>query len=128
MSFWRKELIDFALDQETLRHIDEQRAWIGREPNNARPYLNLAQLYRMCGRTDEALGLLLEAVRLDAGFAEAHVALTEIYAIRDDSPAAWWHARVAEEHGDGRGVALLERHGVPEEKGKSQKSKGKSQK
>ena len=128
MSFWRKEVIDFALDQETLRHMEEQRAWIGREPGNARPYLNLAQLYRMCGRTDEALGLLLEAVRLDVSFAEAHVALTEIYAIRDDSSAAWRHARVAEEHGDGRGVELLTRHSVPEEKIKRQIAKGKSQK
>jgi cytochrome c-type biogenesis protein CcmH/NrfG len=124
VSFWRKDVIDFALDQETLRHIEEQRAWIGREPGNARPYLNLSQLYRMCGRQEEALGLLLEAVRLDAAFAEAHVALAEIYAIRDDPPAAWKHARLAEKHGDGRGVALLVRHRVPEEnqeKGKGQK-------
>ena len=128
MSFWRKEVIDFALDQETLRHIEEQRAWIGREPGNARPYANLAQLYRMCGRQEEALGLLLEAVRLDAGLAEAHVALTEIYAIRDDASSAWRHARIAEERGDRRGVELLERHHVPEEEVKRQKSKGKSQK
>jgi hypothetical protein len=131
VSFWRKEVIDFALDQETVRHIEEQRAWIGREPGNARPYLNLAQLYRMCGRQKEALGLLLEAVRLDAAFAEAHVALTEIYAIRDDSSAAWRHARIAEEHGDNRGVALLERHRIAEEdqeKGKGQKANCKGQK
>ena len=115
MSFWRKELIDFSLDQETLRHIEEQRAWIGREPGNARPYLNLSQLYRMCGRQEEALGLLLEAVRLDGAFAEAHVALSEVYAIRADAFAAWRHARLAEEHGDGRAVAMLARHGVPEE-------------
>ena len=131
MSFWRKGVIDFALDQETVRHIEEQRAWIGREPGNVRPYLNLAQLYRMCGRQEEALGLLLEAVRLDAAFAEAHVALTEIYATRDDSSAAWRHARLAEEHGDGRAVALLTRYGVSEEdkeKVKRQRSKDESQK
>ena len=39
------------------RHIDEQLAWIAREPANARPYCNLAQLYRMNGRQEEALGL-----------------------------------------------------------------------
>jgi thioredoxin-like negative regulator of GroEL len=121
VSFWRKEVIDFALDQETVLHIEEQRAWIGREPGNARPYLNLAQLYRMCGRQEEALGLLLEAVRLDASFADAHVALTETYAVRDDASAAWRHARIAEGCGDGRGVALLERYQVPEEKGEEGK-------
>ena len=77
MGFWRKDVIDFALDYETLRHIREQRAWIAREPANALPYKNLAQLYRIQGRREEALGLLLEAVRLDNGFAEAHVELTD---------------------------------------------------
>lgn len=119
MSFWRKEVIDFALDQETLRHIEEQRAFIARDPANPRPYHNLAQLYRIQGRQEEALGLLLEAVRLESSFAEAHVALAEIYAVRDDAPAAWRHARAAERNGNPGAVELLTRHAVPE-KGKSQ--------
>jgi thioredoxin-like negative regulator of GroEL len=114
VSFWRKEVIDFALDQETLRHIQEQRAWIAREPQNAAPYRNLAQLYRLQGRQDEALGLLLEAVRLDSESAQAHAALTEIYAIRGDIRAAWSHARAAERNGDRRAVEMLKRHGVAE--------------
>ena len=117
MSFWRKEVIGFALDQETLRHIDEQRAWIAREPENAAPYHNLAQLYRMQGRQDEALGLLLESVRLDTQSAPAHRALAEIYAVRGDLRAAWSHARQAERHGDGRAVELLQRYGVTENLG-----------
>src|ERR1039458_9264071 len=64
VSFWRKEVIDFALDRETQAHIDEQRAWIAREPGNAKPCYHLAQLYRVAFKQDEALGLLLEAVRL----------------------------------------------------------------
>lgn len=114
MSFWRKEVIDFALDQETLRHIEEQRAAIASDPANPRPYHNLAQLYRIQNRQDEALGLLLEAVRLDANYAEGHVALAEIYAVRDDCAAAWRHARAAERAGDGRAVEMLMRHGVRE--------------
>jgi thioredoxin-like negative regulator of GroEL len=98
MSFWRKEVIEFALDRGTLHHIEEQRAWIAREPENPRPYKNLAQLYRIEGRQEEALGLLLQAVRLDSAFAEAHVELAEIYAIRGKRSA----------------VELLERHQVPE--------------
>jgi tetratricopeptide (TPR) repeat protein len=114
MSFFRKEVIDFALAKETGCHIAEQRAWIEREPTNARPYKNLAQLYRMEGREEEALGLLLEAVRLDPAFADAHVELAQIYAIRGDNRAAWRHARAAEAQGSRSAVGLLKRHAVPE--------------
>lgn len=113
MSFWRKEVIDFALAQETQSHIAEQRAWIAHEPGNPRPYKNLAQLYRIEGRQEEALGLLLEAVRLDPAFADAHVELSQIYAIRGDNRAAWRHARIAEASGNRSGVDLLERYVLP---------------
>lgn len=114
MSFWRKEVVEFALDRETRAHIEEQRAWIAREPANPQPYCNLSQLYRMEGKQDEALGLLLEAARLDPGHAGAQLALAEIYAVRGDNPAAWRHARLAEQAGSPRAVELLIRYGVPE--------------
>ncbi|MEI9972861.1 MAG: tetratricopeptide repeat protein [Ignavibacteriota bacterium] len=53
MSFWRKEVIQPALDAETKLQTQEQLKWIEREPKNPRPYLNLAELYRMEGRGDE---------------------------------------------------------------------------
>ena len=112
MSFWRKEIIDAALDRETQAAIDEQRAWIAREPSNAKPYYHLAQLYRVAFKPDEALGLLLEAVRLDANLAEAHASLAEMYVIREDYKAAWRHARWAQENGVSRAVEMLTRHGV----------------
>jgi thioredoxin-like negative regulator of GroEL len=111
---WRRDVIDFALDEETRRQMEEQVAWIGREPANPRPYFHLAQFYRMNGRPEEALGLLLEAVRLDAEFGEAHESLAEIYAVRGDDPSAWRHARAAERHGRPRAAQLLRRHGVAE--------------
>ena len=114
MSFWRKEVIQPALDAETRRHMEEQLAWIAREPENPRPYLHLAEFYRMEGHEEEALGLLLHAVKLDARFTAAHAALAELYAVRADYPAAWRHARAAESGGDARPVALLRRHSVPE--------------
>lgn len=113
MSFWRKEVIEFALGDETRRQMAEQREWIEREPANPRPYYHLAQFYRMEGREDEALGLLLEAVRLDAGSAEAHTSLAEIYAIRADYAAAWRHAKAAEAAGDRSAAAMLMRNGIP---------------
>ena len=113
-NFWRQDVIDFALDHETRRQMEEQIAWIGREPSNARPYYNLAQFYRIQWKQDEALGLLLEAVRLDERLAEAHVALAEIYTVRRDYRAAWSHARLAENAGKADAVAMLQRHGVTE--------------
>jgi hypothetical protein len=114
VSFWRKEVIDFALDDETRRASEEQLAWIAREPGNPRPYYNLAQLCRMRWKRESGLALLLEAVRLDESFAEAHVALTEVYTMLEDYRAAWRHARAAERQGDRRAVELLERHNIDE--------------
>jgi tetratricopeptide (TPR) repeat protein len=114
MSFWRRELIDFALDHETRKHMENQIAWIEREPFNAQPYYALAQFYRMNGNEDYALGLLLEAVRLNPELAEAHVSLCELYAIRGDGPAAWRYARAAERLGLASGVQLLTRYAIAE--------------
>jgi cytochrome c-type biogenesis protein CcmH/NrfG len=113
--FWRKEVIDFALDQETEKQVAEQKEWIARDPSNAKPFYHLAQLYRVNhARQEEALALLLEAVRLDENLADAHVALSEIYATKADYPAAWRHARSAESLNNPRAVELLKRHAVPE--------------
>jgi cytochrome c-type biogenesis protein CcmH/NrfG len=112
---WRKEVIDYALDRETRQQMDEQRAWIAREPANPRPYYHLAQFYRMEGRADEALALLLHAVELDPAFGDAHGALAEIYAVREDYAAAWRHARAAERHGRPGAVELLRKYEVKED-------------
>ena len=63
MSFWRQQVIDFALDRETQAHIEEQRAWIIREPANPKPDDHLAQLYRVAFKPEEALVPLRGAVR-----------------------------------------------------------------
>ena len=110
MGFWRG-VIDGALDDQTRREIDEQRRWAEAEPGNPRPYYQLAQLYRTHGRREEALGLLLEAVRLETAFAAAHVALAEMYAVEGDMVAAQRHAEVAAAGGDARAREMLERHG-----------------
>ena len=114
MSFWRKQVIQPSLDAETRKHMEEQLAWIAREPGNARPYLHLAEFYRMEGREDEALGLMLHSVQLDPEFAVAHASLAEIYAVRGDYQAAWRQARLAESLGESRAVELLKRHNVAE--------------
>jgi thioredoxin-like negative regulator of GroEL len=114
MGFWRKQVIEFALDHQTVNEIREQQEWIAREPRNPRPLCNLARLYRMQSRQDDALRLLLDAIALDLAFAPAHIELAEMYAVRGDHAAAWLHARAAERSGENRAVALLERYGVAE--------------
>jgi Tfp pilus assembly protein PilF len=113
MTFWRREIIDYALDHETRTQMSEQIDWIDREPANPRPYYHLAQLYRVAYHQDKALGLLLEAIRLDPNFADAHVALAEIYVIRGEDAAAWRHATAAELNGNPQAAELLRRYGVP---------------
>jgi tetratricopeptide (TPR) repeat protein len=111
---WREDVIQPMLAQHTLEHIGQQESWIAREPSNPVPFFNLAQLYRLEQRHDEALALLLEAVRLNPRYADAHAALTEIYAVRNDYAAAWRHARAAQDAGNPVPAGLLARHGVPE--------------
>ena len=114
MSFWRNDLIDFALDHETRKQMEEQLQWIEREPENAQPYFAMGQFYRMNGNEEMALGFLLEAVRLKPAFGDAHASLCEMYAIGGDNAAAWQHARAAELAGVSRGVELLTRYGIEE--------------
>ncbi len=112
MGFWRKELIDFALDQDSARLIDEQKAWIAAEPASARPYYQLALLYRMQHRRDEALGLLLHSAALDASFSPAHTALSEMYATAGDLDRARLHASQAEALGEPAAAERLRRYGI----------------
>lgn len=108
--FWRKELIDFALDQDTERNIAEQKAWIAAEPANPRPYYQLGMLYRMQHRRLDALGLLLHAVSLDGEFLPAHTALAEMYASDGDVESAHRHAARAESLGAPAAAEMLRRH------------------
>jgi thioredoxin-like negative regulator of GroEL len=112
MGFWRKELIDFALDHDTARLVDEQKSWIAAEPGNARPYYQLAMLYRMQHRREEALGLLLHSVQLDASLASAHTALSEMYAASGDVDRARHHATLAQSLGEPAAAERLRRYGL----------------
>lgn len=109
MGFWRKDVIDFALDGDTRRKMDEQKAWIAAEPANALPYYQLALLYRMQHRREEALGLLLHAAALDHALAPAHTALSEMYTASGDLERARVHALRAEALGEPEAADRLRR-------------------
>lgn len=113
--FWRRKVIEPALDEDTERQIAAQKDWIAAEPSNPRPYWQLATLYRTQGKREAALGLLLHAIHLDPAFGPAHATLAEVYAVLGDSRAAWRHARLAEAAGVPEAAQLLLRYRVPEE-------------
>ena len=102
---------DSETEELVLKLAKENRDWGYRRIQGAL-WHNLAQLYRIEGKPDEALALLLEAVRFDPTLARAHVALAEMYAVREDYAAAARHARQAAEHGDNRAEETLRRHGI----------------
>lgn len=108
--FLRHQLVDFALDYETERHISEQKAALQANPTWARGYLNLGLLYQTQYKQDLALEHFLKALSLDPRLADAHVAAGQVYAVRGDYDKAWEHARVAAALGNGRLLELLERY------------------
>lgn len=109
-SFWRKDVIEFALDQETERLIAEQQAAIAADPGFARGYLNLGLLYQMQYKQDLAVEHFLKALSLDPSLADAHVSLGRVYAVRGEMDKAWEHAQVAATLGNQKLLEQLQRH------------------
>lgn len=108
--FFRKHLIDSALDHETEQHIAEQKAAIEASPGWASGYLNLGLLYQMQYKQDLALEYFLKALALDPHMADAHVAAGQVYAVRGEYGKAWEHAHVAAAAGNRRLLDLLHRY------------------
>ncbi len=109
--FFRR-VADHALDTETEKHIDEQRAALAANPGWAEGYYHLAQLYRLQQKLDEAKRHLLMALERKPALAEAHIALGEIYIVEGDMESAREHARFAAALGNGRLLDQMRRHGA----------------
>lgn len=108
--FWRKEVIEPALNDETKKYIDAQLDVIRKNPNDARAYYQLGLLYRMHDRPGEALKQFFKALELDPKLTDTHVALGEMCVIRGDYDTAWFHARVAAQGGNRTLLDQLERY------------------
>ena len=107
---WREEVIGFALDHDTERHVAEQKAAIAANPEDARSYLNLGLLYQIQYKQDLAVEYFLKALSLDPRLAAAHVSLGRVYAVRGETEKAWQHARVAAAMGNNQLLEQLERY------------------
>ena len=108
--FFRKEMIEPALDHETERHVREQRAAIAADPAFARGYHNLGVLYRLQGEAALAEEQFQKALSLDTRLVESHIQLGQMCVVRGDYEAAWLHAKEAAELGDPQLLELLERY------------------
>ena len=110
MSFWRKKVIQAALDSEEEATIREQHALLQHNPSNPKPHFALGTVAHLRGRTDEAIQCFLKAIELDPTYAAPHVSLGRLYAIQGKNHLAWEHAREAERLGDRSLVEQLERY------------------
>jgi len=110
MAFWRKRLIQPALDSDIEAAAAEQRALLERDPEDPRAHFALGTLSHFRGETDAAVALFLRAIDLDPAYAAPHVSLGRIYAVERRYDEAWKHAREAERLGDRSLVEQLERY------------------
>ncbi len=109
MSFWRKDVIQPALDRDLKDAIEEQQAILERDPTDPRPHFALGTLYHFHGQPDAAIACFLKAIELDPNYPAPHVSLGRIYAVKGLNDLAWKHAREAERLGDRSLVEQLER-------------------
>ncbi|MDE3180220.1 MAG: hypothetical protein KGM47_11260 [Acidobacteriota bacterium] len=110
MSFWRKSVIQPALESEEEAAIREQRDLLRQDPTNPKQYFALGTLAHLRGRTGEAIQCFLKSIELDLHYAAPHVALGRIFAVQGDAELAWKHAREAERLGDHSLTEQLERY------------------
>ncbi len=108
-SFFRN-VFDDILDNETARHIREQKAALEAHPEWAEGHYHLAQLYRVQQRPQDAKRELLIALEMQPLLADAHMALGEIYIGEGDLDKAREHAEIAAQLGSGRLADQLTRY------------------
>ena len=110
MSFWRKEVVQPALDKDVEEAIAEQQAILRQNARNAGAHYALGTLTHFKGDVGAAITHFLAAIELDPSYAAPHVSLGRILAVEGDHQAAWEHARAAERLGDRSLLDLLQRY------------------
>lgn len=105
-----RRVLDDMLDSETTRQIQEQQASLAAYPEWAEGHYQLAQLYRVQQRAEDAKRELLTALEKKPLLADAHLALGEIYISEGDIDKAREHAQIAAQLGSGRLLDQLQRY------------------
>lgn len=110
MGFWRKKVIQPALDSETESALQEQQELLRKDPSNPRAYFALGTLAHLRGETTAAIEYFKKAIELDPTYAAPHASMGRIYAVQGDYELAWEQARAAERAGDSSLTQQLERY------------------
>jgi tetratricopeptide (TPR) repeat protein len=108
--FWRKEVIQPALNRDVDAAVAEQQATLTTDPNNANAYFALGTLSHFKGEIELAIQYFQKAIEIDPTNAAPHVSLGRLYAVRGDYILAWKHARAAEALGSREMVEMLQRY------------------
>ncbi|MGO8786841.1 MAG: tetratricopeptide repeat protein [Terriglobia bacterium] len=108
--FWRKEVIQPALNRDVDAAVAEQQAILTNDPNNANAYFALGTLSHFKGESELAVQYFERAIEIDPANAAPHVSLGRLYAVRGDYDLAWKHARAADALGSRELVGMLERY------------------
>ncbi len=108
--FWRKEVIQPALNRDVEAAAAEQESILAKDPNNAHAYFALGTLSQFRGEIEQALQHFQKSIALDPSNAAPHLSLGRIYAVRGEYEQAWKHARAAEALGARDLVEMLERY------------------
>jgi len=113
MPFWRREVIQPALDQDVERALAEQQAILQRNSRSAGAHFALGTLTYFRGNRKAALDHFYQAIELDPAYAAPHISLGRALAVEGRYEEAWSHAREAGRLGDPSLLEQLRRHLPP---------------
>jgi len=107
---WVRGLVEFALDHDVNREIENQRQAIEDNPDSAVRHFNLAVLYYSQRRVDEAIAEYEASIKCDPTLARAYRKLGEVYVNIGDYERARVYAQEAAALGDRALLAMFERY------------------
>src|SRR5215216_2704375 len=105
-----REFIEFALDQDVTREIEQQQSILRADPRSAKAHFDLGVLHYSQRRVDEAKAEYEAAIVCDPLFACAYRKLGEIYVNSGEYELAGQYALKAAENGDRTLLEMFERY------------------
>jgi len=105
-----REFIEFALDRDVGREIEQQKSILRVEPNSAKAHFDLGVLHYSQKRVAQAIAEYEAALKCDPSFACAYQKLGEIYVNLGEYERAGQYALLAADHGDRGLLEMFERY------------------
>jgi tetratricopeptide (TPR) repeat protein len=106
---WRN-LVEYALDQDVNKEIEQQRSILRSEPRSAKAHFDLAVLHYSQRRVAEAIAEYEAAIECDPSFACAYRKLGEVHINTGEYERAGQCAMKAAELGDRALIEMFERY------------------